>query len=149
LPKIVASINGKIWGVLSHETTQAKWDEHSAERLFTADLSAIEWEKWFNAVPTDPYVAAYLVGRLTNCIDWLLVRAEFFCHHRIAQHAEPAVVKLIEVVHRLSLDADGLASIHRATERCVSEWKEVIESDWYPDESTWDPENSEGNNPEY
>jgi hypothetical protein len=73
------------------------------------DLVAVTSENWFCIDPATPDLAAYLIGRLTNSIDWLQARASNLRPDDLAlagkaqAQASKAIEKLISLIPRLGL----------------------------------------------
>ena len=90
----------------------------------TTDVSRVRSEEWITREPTNPYSAAFTIGRQTNAMDWLLLRASL----RRAPAALKSTERLLaQMIERLPVVVDTDRHVGKYLEReiidCIAKWK--------------------------
>ena len=73
------------------------------------DPSSVSTGAWFTEQCSNHYVAAYQAGRLSNCLDWLLLRRAICDGLPGEEELEKVLTRLTEITHRFDETGGGLA----------------------------------------
>lgn len=98
------------------------------------NVSHILVEEWTECVPADPYSASYLIGRETNCVDWLHLRASLNgCADGDVDTAEKVLARLMSHARPWFLSE----VLREAVEDCLPDWHKWHRSEDYRNWSDW------------
>ena len=116
---------------------ESAWEDISISRDDFTEVQPVDWltpcdlvasEAWFSEKIANEFTAAYLAGRLLNCLDWMAVR--------LASYGKPDRNGLNLILGRLAelshvWDTTGDAPIREAVERVDREWRQWLGSEEY------------------